>query len=85
MTIEIHQPELEALIRQRMESGAFRNVEDFLMQTLKPSGPGQSTPNTPRRRADGRKSLAKLFAESPFKGLEIDFERDSDYGRDAEL
>jgi hypothetical protein len=34
MTIEIHQPELEGLIRQRMESGAFRSVEDFLMHAL---------------------------------------------------
>jgi hypothetical protein len=34
MTIEIQRPELEALIRERMKSGAFRNVEDALMQAL---------------------------------------------------
>jgi hypothetical protein len=34
MTIEIHRPELENLIQQRMESGAFRSVEDFLMHEL---------------------------------------------------
>ena len=34
MTIEIHRPELEKLIQQRMESGAFRSVEDFLMHEL---------------------------------------------------
>lgn len=34
MTIEIHRPELEALIRQRMKGGAFQNVEDVLMQAL---------------------------------------------------
>jgi len=38
-----------------------------------------------RRRPAGRKSLAQLFADSRFKGLDIDFERDSDYGRDVEL
>jgi hypothetical protein len=33
----------------------------------------------------GRKSLAQLFAESPFAGLDMDFERDPDLGRDIEL
>jgi post-segregation antitoxin (ccd killing protein) len=37
------------------------------------------------QRPPGRKSLAQLFAESPFKGLELDFERDRDTGRDIEL
>jgi hypothetical protein len=35
MTIEIHQPELEALIAQRMQSGVFRSVEDVLLQALR--------------------------------------------------
>jgi hypothetical protein len=30
MTIEIHKPELEALIRERMKSGGFENVEMLL-------------------------------------------------------
>ena len=34
MTIEIHRPELEAMIMKRMKAGAFQNVEDFLMQAL---------------------------------------------------
>jgi hypothetical protein len=33
-------------------------------------------PEAERLRAAGRKSLAQLFADSPFKGLDIDFERD---------
>jgi hypothetical protein len=37
MTIEIHKPELEALIRERMKSGTFQNVEDVLLQALKSS------------------------------------------------
>src|SRR6266704_1312888 len=37
MTIEIHKPELEALIRERMKRGAFQNVEDVLIQALKTS------------------------------------------------
>jgi hypothetical protein len=34
MTIEIHQPELESLIQQRMKSGAFRSIEEVLMHAL---------------------------------------------------
>jgi hypothetical protein len=37
MTIEIHKPELEALIRNWMKTGAFPTVEDALMQALKSS------------------------------------------------
>jgi hypothetical protein len=39
MTIEIQKPELEALIRQRMESGGFHSVEDVLLQVLKSAPP----------------------------------------------
>jgi hypothetical protein len=38
-----------------------------------------------QQRAIGRKSLAQLFAESPFKDLDMEFERDRDFGRDIEL
>lgn len=31
------------------------------------------------------KNLVELFAESPFKGLDLQFERDQDTGRDIEL
>jgi hypothetical protein len=35
VTIEIQKPELEALIRDCMRSGAFANVEDALIRALK--------------------------------------------------
>ncbi len=34
MTIEIRNPELEAIIRQRLNTGDFRDVEDMLLKTL---------------------------------------------------
>ncbi len=34
MTIEINRPEIEAIIRQRLHSGAFENVEDVLFDAL---------------------------------------------------
>jgi hypothetical protein len=85
MTIEINSPELEAIIRSRMSAG--QNAEEVIMQALKSSPAAEVPPHTvvtPRRPVD-RKSLAQLFADSPFKGLDIDFERDNDYGRDATL
>jgi hypothetical protein len=46
MTIEIHRPELEALIRGRMNNGGFHDVEDVIMQALR-SAPA---PEPPHRR-----------------------------------
>ncbi len=85
MTIEIHRPELEALIRERMSSGAFETVEDVIMEALKASTLIETPASNKPRRSAGRKSLAQLFADSPFKGLEIDFQRDPDHGRDVRL
>lgn len=34
MTIEIKRPEIEALIQQRLHSGAFESVEDVLFDAL---------------------------------------------------
>jgi hypothetical protein len=44
MTIEIRRPELEALIRERMNSGAFHDVEDVIMQALR-SAPAAEPPH----------------------------------------
>jgi hypothetical protein len=38
MTIHITKPEVEALINQRLESGAFRDVEDVILQALQSLG-----------------------------------------------
>ena len=85
MTIEIQSPEVEAIIRSRMSAGGFQNAEDVILHALKSSHAAESPHAAPPRRPVGRKSLAQLFADSPFKGLDIDFERDQDYGRDVTL
>jgi hypothetical protein len=80
MTIETHTPELEELIAERMQSGAFRDVDDLLIHAIK------STPvNTPveYKRPPGKKSLVEVFA--PLRGLELDFERSHDTLRDIDL
>ena len=58
MTIEIQRPELEALIRERMNSGAFQNVEDVIMYALKASAAAEASAAATPRRPAGRKSLA---------------------------
>lgn len=85
MMIEIHSPETEAIIRQRMIAGGFPNAEEVIIQALKSSPPPEAPAAPARRRPAARKSLAQLFADSPFKGLDLDFEREPDYGRDIPL
>jgi hypothetical protein len=86
MTIEIHQPELEALIQQRMASGAFHDVEEVLIYALK------SAPPTDRA-AQGQESrkvtLEEMFAKA--RGLLTEeeagtlFRRDTSPGRPVDL
>jgi Arc/MetJ-type ribon-helix-helix transcriptional regulator len=39
MTIQITKPEVEALINQRLQSGAFKDAEDVILHALRASGP----------------------------------------------
>jgi hypothetical protein len=42
MTIEITRPEIELLIQQRLQTGAFMDAEDVILRAL------QSSPSEPR-------------------------------------
>jgi Arc/MetJ-type ribon-helix-helix transcriptional regulator len=35
MTIQITKPEIEALLRQRLQSGEFKDAEDVILQALR--------------------------------------------------
>jgi len=82
MTIKIKNPELEALIRERMESGAFQNVEDVLLQALKPPRRGDAS-----RGLSGKpkKNFAQFLLESPLRGSGLKLERRKDYPRPIDL
>ncbi len=43
MTIEITSPDVEALIQQRMQAGAFKSPEDLIRAALRFSGPDAKT------------------------------------------
>jgi hypothetical protein len=86
MTIEIHQPELEALIRERMASGAFRDLDDLLEKALGALDEHASAPPPPARE---KQSLVDMCAS--VRGLltdeEVDtlFRRDQSPSRDIDL
>ena len=78
MTIEIHRPALEALIRERMKSGAFQNVEDALIHALQLVLPPdeirtgvEETPNP------GGADLVAALQASPCKEISLEPLRDT--------
>jgi hypothetical protein len=91
MTIQVEiSPETEAWLAaqaasQRMDVPTF--AAKLIEQAKRPAASSAQSQITSsrRQRPDGQKSLAQLFAESPFKGLNLDFEADRDLGRDAAL
>jgi hypothetical protein len=75
MTIEIRSPEVEALIAQRMKSGAFSSPEDVFLHALRSSKPGTLT---------GAALIAAMQA-SPHKDIEIEPSRGPAPVRDVSL
>lgn len=81
MIIEVHKGELERLIRQRMESGHFRDVEDALIQALRDSSSsGQSA-----ARKKTKKPLGQFLFESPLRGSGLKMDRTKDAPRTIKL
>ncbi len=75
MTIEVQQPELEALIREWMKSGAFSTVEEALIEALKSSpAPAGHSPRAPQHIATGADLVAAMQA-SPYKEIELEPQR----------
>ncbi len=65
MTIEITRPEVEALIRERLESGQFKDAEDVILQALRSSA-DNGAPNGERRNAaiEALRNFGKLHGLS---------------------
>jgi len=82
VTVQL-KPETEQLVQEEIRSGHFQSVDELIVEGVhawrekhQVSQPGQAPAE--QRRPEGKKSLAQLFAESPFKGLSMNFERFSD-------
>jgi hypothetical protein len=71
MTIEIHRPELEALIMQRMKMGGFSSVEDALQQALEtsPVVVTDAAATAPKRTGA---DLIAAMQSSPYREIEIE-------------
>lgn len=79
MNIEIQQPELEALILDRMQSGAFATVEDVLLNALKATPWSSGERDTAQNEGSSVPTTADLIAAmqaSPYKEINLEPSRD---------
>ena len=83
MIIEIHQPEIEALIEQRMATGQFESIEDLLLQSLEatPAQPQADETASPA----SKPSLSQFLMESPLWKSGLVVERIKDLPRPVDL
>src|SRR6202790_3642688 len=67
VTIQINKPELEALIRERLQAGNFRNVEDMLLHALGGDTPKEtpSVPHVSKRRLEKEADVWVLHTGQP--------------------
>lgn len=91
MTIQVElSSETEALLAVKAAAHSM-DVPAYAASLLEqaahppPNAAQDADDHSVRQRPAGRKNLAQLFADSPFKGLDLDFERDADLGREIEL
>lgn len=75
MTIEITRPEVEALIQQRLQTGAFKNAEDVILDALQSSVP---------KRATGA-DLIHALQSSPYPDIDLESTSERPPVRDAAL
>jgi Arc/MetJ-type ribon-helix-helix transcriptional regulator len=66
MTIQITRPDVEALIKRRLETGVFKDAEDVILQALR------SSENEERRtREERREAIERLRAFGKTHGLSL--------------
>ncbi len=78
MTIEIIRPELQALIRQRLQAGGFATPEDVIFEALQEFHPKSVS-------SAGKRTLADIFAKIRGAAEDLDLTRDPSPGRDIAL
>jgi hypothetical protein len=81
MTITLSD-EQARLLSEVVEAGAARSPEEAVDRALRALHSSTTSKNPVHQQVD---NLADLFAKSPFRGLDMDFEREQDSGRDIAL
>jgi hypothetical protein len=77
-TIEITKLEVEALINQRLKSGALKDAEEVILQALQSSPP-------PLPEEQSSVSLLEVFEKIRGRADDIDFSRNPSTGRPVDL
>ena len=86
MTIEIQNPQIERGVRDQIQRGQFRDLDDLLEKALDALQQKEiAISERPSQSPAGRKSLVELFAESPLKGLDLDVSRNRSGARPLDL
>jgi hypothetical protein len=70
MTIEIHKPELEALIQEWMKSGVFQSVEDVLIRALKSAPPATEFSGEAAMHTGA--DLVAAMQSSPYREIDLE-------------
>ena len=72
MSIEI-KPETEHLIREELQKGHFRSVDEIIIEGVRARGQKQRT--KPTRDQKRKTSLSELLLNSPLAGAELNLAR----------
>jgi len=81
MTITLNE-EQARLLSELVKAGAARSPEESVDQAVRALHSSTTGKKPVHQQVD---NLADLFAKSPFRGLDMEFERDKDSGRDIAL
>lgn len=81
MTITLNN-EQTRLLSEVVKAGAARSPEDAVDKAVRALHSSATSNKPVHQQVD---NLAGLFARSPFRGLNMEFERDQDSGRDIAL
>ena len=71
MTIEITQPEIESLIQQRLQSGAYVDAEDVILRALQSFAPEHEQVFDKRRALAAGGRIRELSKGLTLRGLTI--------------
>ena len=82
MTIDL-KPEQQQVVGRAIQAGLIETADDVVEVGVEMIR--QRLDARARLSAPAAKNLLELFANSPFAGLDMDFERDKDLGRNVEL
>lgn len=82
MSIDIA-PETERVVQEELRSGHFRSLDDLILFGVQAwREKNDAIPESPLK---PKQNIVDFFRESPLVGLELDFDRDRDSGRDIAL